>query len=647
MKKLIIAMLAMATGLSVGCSENKDTGENKPDESAWKQSECSAGETTPGCSEGKNTGENKPDEPAWKQSACSVGETTPCYTGAKETQDVGNCKSGYRECVLHAEQIGRWGTECIGEVLPSYNYYCDMDNPGLDVDCNGVPEIQQDDDGDGLTICDSYGRRLDCCDNDKMCLEIPKKFYFRFQFPRKSKRSIFKDCKGDRLDGDCNGVVDDGAEDCTEEEIQAALALTCGDGHIQNAEECDEGAVGLVDENGKRIGGTGVYGACKADCTWASYCGDGYVDTANHEVCDEGIGYEARSHIKGKGGTDTYGHCKPDCSGMSSFGYCGDGKVNGPEECDEGVVGADGKLIGGNGGYGHCKADCTWDAYCGDGKVNELDKENGEECDLGKYSNNGVYGGCMPNCKLAPHCGDKIVTSPYERCDLGTADNIGKYSANPSNIGCDSECHLPPYCGDGVVDTAYGEECDDGNKTDGDGCSSSCKKESSSSGFCGNGVIDAGEECDAGNTNWDTATCNKYCKKVKTIECPETCPDKTYCDSLSTGDLHLKPQCVESGIYDSKNTYKMGGFDKDDSGKCIESGYVYYTTTGDSGRMSYFKVPLDDMMMCFTGNFDDDNIIGCVFGETKLMSCSGQGENCGYLIRQASDGESHVISTCK
>ena len=30
------------------------------------------------------------------------------------------------------------------------------------------------------------------------------------------------------------------------------------------------------------------------------------------------------------------------------------------------------------------------------------------------------------------------------------------------------------YCGDGVVDRASGEECDDGNLLDGDGCSSTC-----------------------------------------------------------------------------------------------------------------------------------------------------------------------------
>ena len=47
------------------------------------------------------------------------------------------------------------------------------------------------------------------------------------------------------------------------------------------------------------------------------------------------------------------------------------------------------------------------------------------------------------------------------------------------------------YCGDGAVTT--GEECDDGNKADADGCEADCTLPA-----CGNDVRDPGEECDAG-----------------------------------------------------------------------------------------------------------------------------------------------------
>ncbi len=33
---------------------------------------------------------------------------------------------------------------------------------------------------------------------------------------------------------------------------------------------------------------------------------------------------------------------------------------------------------------------------------------------------------------------------------------------------------VPAVCGDGIIDTEFGETCDDGNTTDGDGCPSNC-----------------------------------------------------------------------------------------------------------------------------------------------------------------------------
>ena len=61
-----------------------------------------------------------------------------------------------------------------------------------------------------------------------------------------------------------------------------------------------------------------------------------------------------------------------------------------------------------------------------------------------------------------------------------------------------------PYCGDGNLDP--GEECDDGNNVDGDGCSANCTYEP----YCGDGFLDPGEECDDGN-NVDGDGCSATC----------------------------------------------------------------------------------------------------------------------------------------
>src|SRR5262249_53149119 len=68
-------------------------------------------------------------------------------------------------------------------------------------------------------------------------------------------------------------------------------------------------------------------------------------------------------------------------------------------------------------------------------------------------------------------------------------------------------------CGNGVADAdengiAGDAECEDGNQTDGDGCSAICQAES----ICGNGILQAGEQCDDGNLDPGDG-CNERCRK--------------------------------------------------------------------------------------------------------------------------------------
>ena len=79
-------------------------------------------------------------------------------------------------------------------------------------------------------------------------------------------------------------------------------------------------------------------------------------------------------------------------------------------------------------------------------------------------------------------CGDGNV-DPGEECDDGNQDNTD---------GCRNDCTLP-FCGDGIVDS--GEQCDDGNLNNADGCRNDCTV-----AVCGDGIVDPGEQCDDGNT---------------------------------------------------------------------------------------------------------------------------------------------------
>jgi cysteine-rich repeat protein len=77
-------------------------------------------------------------------------------------------------------------------------------------------------------------------------------------------------------------------------------------------------------------------------------------------------------------------------------------------------------------------------------------------------------------------CGNGVVEIG-EQCDDGN---------RTSGDGCDANC-TPTGCGNGIV--TDGEECDDGNTSAGDGCAADCRRE------CGNGTLEGAEECDDGN----------------------------------------------------------------------------------------------------------------------------------------------------
>jgi len=133
---------------------------------------------------------------------------------------------------------------------------------------------------------------------------------------------------------------------------------------------------------------------------------------------------------------------------------------------------------------------------CGNGIL-----EEGEVCDDGN-TNDGD--GCSRDCLSNERCGNSVVdsnASSPEQCDDGP---------NNGQLGhpCSATCHTV-RCGNGYVE--QGEDCDDGNTVNDDGCDNSCKVTE-----CGNAVVNPGEECDLGTGpggNSDTGICTTYCKR--------------------------------------------------------------------------------------------------------------------------------------
>ena len=259
---------------------------------------------------------------------------------------------------------------------------------------------------------------------------------------------------------------------------------------------------------------------------------------------------------------ESYQVCSNSCQwqyGMCEEKYiCGNGKVEGSENCDDGAL---------NGTYNHCKEDCSGisDTRCGNSEIDYDDSGNRlEKCepvdlfgndivvlpfddDTGtyyernylrfvcnsslenSYINISGIGGFVYNLVLA-----QLVEPAIEKCTVYTSrctndkrilcsensdclitpdkevidfsldrdildvrledglDNFGSTAvlqgictstfgreyAFAREASCSWDCQdYGSYCGDGVANSDYGEQCDDANDIELDGCNNYCQKE--------------------------------------------------------------------------------------------------------------------------------------------------------------------------
>ncbi|MFA6161046.1 MAG: IPT/TIG domain-containing protein [Patescibacteria group bacterium] len=308
------------------------------------------------------------------------------------------------------------------------------------------------------------------------------------------------------------------------------------------------------DSSCKATGADGVYGL-------SAKCGNGIVETTDKVYCNSDSKITLAGQpclimpLESKAGEECDGSladgqaakCDPNtCLWLNTLvvpdGTCGDFTVNlnKGEMCDPGLRCFDTKegsnIVSGvpcnapgqplnvsktdceaQGGkcevrnYNGCSLGCkNLGAYsvegsdCGNGSLGY-----GEDCDQG--SNNG-FSGCSATCKHVGSskssnalCGNGIL-EPGENCEAPE-----KGMAIPAY--CDKQKCLKlgnqdfgsgqSQCGDLIVDGGKGEDCDDGNHVNGDGCNAVCLREGSnwkypgnSASLCGNGIIETGERCE-------------------------------------------------------------------------------------------------------------------------------------------------------
>ncbi len=254
-----------------------------------------------------------------------------------------------------------------------------------------------------------------------------------------------------------------------------------------------------------------------------------------------------------------------------SVDRCGDGFLDPGEDCDPDVGAQTCASLGYHNVMGtlRCSDRCRYDlsdcgGKCGDA---EVDSGYGEECDgpnLGGQSCQGLgFGGgfllCTQDCRLDTSectnaCGNSYLEAG-EECDDGDREN---------GDGCSSDCEVEegwectgspslcvPVCGDGILlpEEVCEQDMLDGQTCEGEGwhpgellCSGTCQLDfSSCGGRCGDGLIQATwEDCDG--LNMGENTCDSLGFFGGTLGCMDDCKfDVSGCNKITqvaTGGFH-------------------------------------------------------------------------------------------------------------
>lgn len=131
--------------------------------------------------------------------------------------------------------------------------------------------------------------------------------------------------------------------------------------------------------------------------------------------------------------------------GVALESTCGDGIVTAPEACDDG---------NGTDGDG-CSSACV--------------VEGGYQC-------TGSPSVCTPIACLPENCPSSACATATCQINMCQITPVAQFTQCGATTSCDGSGNCVAQCGDGLIDAS--EQCDDGNFSNGDGCSSSCTVES-------------------------------------------------------------------------------------------------------------------------------------------------------------------------
>ena len=249
----------------------------------------------------------------------------------------------------------------------------------------------------------------------------------------------------------------------------------------------------------------------------------------------------------------------------------------------------------------------------------------------------------------AEGCGDGKL-GPGEECDDGNRSD---------RDGCTNVCMFA-RCGDGALRIGA-EQCDDGNSLNDDACPSTCQP-----ARCGDGYVQVGlEECDDGNEA-DDDTCLHDCTKARCgdgiLSSGEQCDDGNADDADDClNDCHV-PSCGDGHVHTGVEVCDDGNRNNDDA--CTElcmpascgDGFVQAGVEAcDDGNVAQDDACLSDCSPARCGDgfaqryveeCDDGNLV-----ETDACLSSCEAASCGdgqvhAGVEQCDDGNPQDDDAC-
>lgn len=204
-------------------------------------------------------------------------------------------------------------------------------------------------------------------------------------------------------------------------------------------------------------------------------CGNGMVEGL--EECDRSN--FGRETCESRGYSDGYLMCTPFCRILEYncyFELCGNGECDWdedyntcPDDCKDTPECGDGKCNQGE-DESNCPQDCLG-SYCGDGfcnRISELDMCS-EDCDSNLWCGDGLchqferdHGGCPEDCSDCNHNGVcDPITESTSSCPDDCYCGNGTCDPGEDHLSCPTDCPATDECGDDNID--YGEQCDGAN----------------------------------------------------------------------------------------------------------------------------------------------------------------------------------------